>query len=768
MQRARENPASPLKRSGTTPNFRSKASQIVDEDEAEEEDEETLQLQLAEIKARLKLKKLQQKNRGRSSSNLEDEDVRPSSAISASRTEDRGPTPRSALGVRQRTSNDDIQVPASPTRREVPAADPISPRRYIMGIDKGWKASDVSLKRPPSSRNDTRPSSQVGFRDGATPRSDIFSSRPQSSPAMGGSNRIKSFSERMAESRAAEKSRLERAERVQANRTSAFQVDKSELEAFKAAAANAKPSSPPPSASRPVESFSREDILRSMGQSRPSSGLHRSNTTPNIRRSEGGGQIERPSHLHRRTHTADEEPGSVQKPDSTDDDLVKAPDSSKFESYSSLHLSNRVLPHSFLNRTLADKRVLRIPDLLKIVKAPAFELPEDIDGDFVVFGIVASKSDPRDKKASGNTSAKEKNPYDDGLNNTNRYMAITLTDLTWTVDLFLFDTAFPRYYKMSEGTLIAILNPTIMPPPKHKLDTNRFSLSLSSSDDTVLEIGKARDIGFCKSVRKDGKTCQSWVDGRKTEFCDFHVDIQLRRTQGQRSGVNSDTGMFGPGGKDGSRIGLYQPGARRKAGFRQGLKHDGPKYDYASQSVYYVAPSRNGGAGRPGYNPRGGSAASLIDRLEDPFYSSGLMGRGESKEERMRRRLATQQRERDITQKLVSGGVGGVGAEYLRTRTANESPTKETTPGTPSRPKSPPTTNGMDMTTFGKAKNVRLSPMKRAHNKPHGSGVKKTRFITAKGIREAGRESLGAPAETTPSGRRVLADDDDDDDLEFI
>ncbi|KAJ5561382.1 hypothetical protein N7535_004151 [Penicillium sp. DV-2018c] len=773
MQRARENPASPLKRSSTTPNFRSKASRIVDEDEAEEEDEETLQLQLAEIKARLKLKKLQQqKNRGRSGSILEDEDARPSSAISASRTEDRGLTPRSALGSRQRTSNDEIQVPASPTRREAPPADPSSPRRYIMGIDKGWKATDVSLKRPPSSRTGARPSSQVGFRDGATPRSDLFSSRPQSSPAMGGINKIKSFSERMAESRAAEKARLERAQKVQANRTSAFQVDKSELEAFKAAAANAKPSSPPPSASRPVENFTREDILRSMGKTRPSSGLQRSNTTPNLRRNEGGGQKERPSHLHRRANTADEEPGSPQKPDRANDDLVKTPDSSKFESYSSLHLSNRVLPHSFLNRTLTDKRVLRIPDLLKMVKAPAFELPEDIDGDFVVFGIVASKSDPKDKKASGNATAKEKDPYDDGLNNTNRYMAITLTDLTWTVDLFLFDTAFPRYYKISEGTLIAILNPTIMPPPKHKLDTNRFSLCLSSSDDTVLEIGKARDIGFCKSVKKDGKTCQAWIDARKTEFCDFHIDIQVRRTQGQRAGVNSDTGMFGPGGKDGSRIGLYE-GTKRRSAYQQGLKHDGPKYDLQSQSVFYVAPSRNPPS-RSGYNPRG-SAADLLDTLHDPLFSSGLMGRGESKEERMRRRLAAQQRERDITQKLVSGGVGGVGAEYLRTRTSNESPAKETTPGTLSRPKSPPATHGMDMTTFGKAKNVRLSPMKRAHNKPHGSGVKKTRFITANGIREAGRESLGAgagagaSAETTPSGRRILVDDDDDDDdLEFI
>jgi len=56
--------------------------------------------------------------------------------------------------------------------------------------------------------------------------------------------------------------------------------------------------------------------------------------------------------------------------------------------------------------------------------------------------------------------------------------------------------------------------------------------------------------------------------------------------------------------------------------------------------------------------------------------------------------------------------------------------------------------------------------MKRAHDgdKPHGSGVKKTRFITSKGIREAGRDSLGGDANP---GRRILSDDEDDD-LELI
>ena len=62
MQRRREHLGSPLKHSVTTPDLRSKASQLLSDgvDEGEDdEDEETLQLKLAAIEARLKLKQLQ-------------------------------------------------------------------------------------------------------------------------------------------------------------------------------------------------------------------------------------------------------------------------------------------------------------------------------------------------------------------------------------------------------------------------------------------------------------------------------------------------------------------------------------------------------------------------------------------------------------------------------------------------------------------------------------------------------------------------------------
>ncbi|KAN0083424.1 hypothetical protein V8E54_002512 [Elaphomyces granulatus] len=755
-----------------------------DNDDDEDDDEETLQLKLAAIEARLKLKKLQQSKAKSGLSNLEQSTAsvqsRPASALgSTGRPPSRLHSSRLRSNTNDRLPKDDVQVPLSPSKKTTGAPEPHSPRRFLLGIDKGLKGKDVSLRRPPSSTVNARPGSAFGVRGGTESRANggYGPSLDSWHDTDDGPRRTKTFSEKIAESRSLEKSRQARAEKIQKSRSTAFQFDKAEMESFKASAAD-RPMTPPVRTQR-AQSFSRDEVLKACHD--PSSSLRRSKMASSLHDGDRGAstlgshdnefdflqkqqpQTTRSQRVDRKNSISDD------KIDAQEENMdVNAADASKFEPFSSLHLSNRILPHSFVSRTLASKTVLRIPDLLKSVRAPEFELPE-VDGDYVVLGVVASKSSPRERKESKKVTTKEVDPYDDGLNNTSRYMAITLTDLEWTVDLFLFDTAFPRYYKLSEGILIAILNPNIMPPPPNKIDTNRFSLAISSSDDTILEVGFVRDIGFCKAERKDGKVCQSWVDARKTEFCDYHVDVQVRRTQSQRMGVNG-TGMFGPGGRSGSRTGFF--GGGKPTGHQQGLKPEGAQYAKESQSTYYIAP------GPKGTNVSGGlyrSAAKLIDADDDPFLAAGMNGRGmENKEERFRRRLAQQQRERDITVKLGSKG-SGPGAEYLRARLNNDEDSS-LRPDPNGIATTQTGNNSFGLTNLRKAEAVSLGPRKRSRDedKPRG-GAKKTRFITSKGIREAGRDSLSGNNNNNNNNsepKRTMAvamnDDDDDDELDII
>jgi len=302
-----------------------------------------------------------------------------------------------------------------------------------------------------------------------------------------------------------------------------------------------------------------------------------------------------------------------------------------FDKHSGLHLSRRVLPEAFLARTLRGKKILRVPDLLRGDDA------HDVDGDIVVMGVIASKSAPRDHKESHKTTASR--PASPTATTTDaprgKYMAMTLTDLKWDVTLFLFASAFRRFWKLTPGTVVAILNPTIMPP--RPSDPAGTTLSLSSPDDTLLELGTARDLGYCASIRRDGRPCAAWLDARHTAHCAFHVDCQLDRTRAARMELHS-VPTAAPGAARGGRGGARASSGRGRG--QTGLLREGPQYDRGSASRYFVA---------------GRSAAALLDEEE-----GGRAGGAE----RLRLRLAAREKERDVARRLGAVG-GGVGGEYL-------------------------------------------------------------------------------------------------------
>ncbi|ODH53448.1 hypothetical protein GX48_00278 [Paracoccidioides brasiliensis] len=779
IQNRRHAAKSAAKNIDTTPYARTKANHQLLEDglgndiEEDDDDEETLQLKLAAIEARLKLKKLQQSKSKPTPSDFEARSNGGIPATAASRPSSRFlmERKRKAADISQQ---ENVQVPVSPTKRVVPTTEPVSPRRIVLGIDKGKKGNEISLRRPPTSRPAGRPiRSAGGYRDDVLLRRGHSSAGRSTGIAFDEAvQRPKSFSERIAESRSIDKSRTERAQLLHRKRTSAFAVNKEEMERFQLAAKEESGKASrfeSPRRGYHVEEFTRADVIQSFH--RPGSALLKTKNIPSIHASPSARV---PTTVHGATNQTLEFPSqadggaaqsSLKNNDSTGKDEqdmnpTKSSDPSKFEPFSGLRLSSRILPHSFLTRTLDSKSPMRIPDLLKTIKGPQFD-PPDTDGDYVVFGIIASKSTPKDHQDVKKGTCKKADPDDDCSKNTSKYMVLTLTDLKWSIDLFLFSTAFPRYYKLVPGTVIAILNPSIMPPPPNKVDTNRFSLTLNSSDDTILEIGKSQDLGFCKSVKKDGKVCESWVDGRKTEFCEFHIDLQLRKTTAKRMEVNSGPGLFGPGGRSGSRSGMFSRSRALQDRDRYGLKSEGAQTDRSTGSTYYVAPPVPGSF----------SAARLLD-ADDPFIAAAndFQRGGNGKLDRMQKRLADQERERNIAKSL--GQSSSVGAEYLRHRQANSASGRDgaAVVVTGSNGLNSASVNGrrgdkysaraeqsarialeLDSTTKN-ASNVKLGPMKKC------AVNKKTRFVTAKGIRDAGRDSMGGPVEV--GNNNVDYDDD--------
>lgn len=699
-------------------------------------------------------------------------------------------------------SSAEINVPASPTRRVQPAELPRSPGRVLLGIDKGLKGSDIFLKRAPILRKNfeaefnnsrkigpflQRSSSQAGNRAPT-----IRTSSPEERPM--------SFSERMAAARASDTERQERAARIKKTRSSAFDIDQKQMESLKNNAVEL------PNHPAPIKEFSREEVMNSFNKPNGELRRHKTlsnlrsttikssdetSTRPatqglqgsfdSLRRTESRNNNEICTGLRRGSQDSQgssfdtarrsilkngnepsnkpssqssqssfdtfrsamrsgTEPKFLSRPNSREKRLdpqdktidpqssfdnskrtrsnsntSKAPsdisegEASQFEPYSSSHLSKRIIPHPVLTRTLQGKKTFVISDLLRTVKAPDFAGPE-IEEDVVVFATIAAKSAPR--------------AHQDQAKNGGKFMVLTLTDLKWEIELFLFKTAFEKFWKLTPGTVIALLNPGFMPPPRGKTDTNKFSLTLNSSDDTILEVGINRDLGYCKSVKRDGKTCDTWVNKRHTEFCDFHVNLSLTKTHANRMEVN--TMSFGPkrnyGGGGTERKYRSQDVAGYKQRREELKKDEKTKYDRESHSQIYIG------------------KRSTVNLLDDVDYDPDAFHRGSTKEDRLTKQLIAHEKERELGRKLGMMG-GGLGADYMKKRNPVQ-PSSQNIQSNRDRELSPPDAKKLGL--IGTKPSVRLSPInKRKRINTIGGIKKKTRFVTEKGIREAGRESLG-------------------------
>lgn len=219
--------------------------------------------------------------------------------------------------------------------------------------------------------------------------------------------------------------------------------------------------------------------------------------------------------------------------------------------------------------------------------------------------------------------------------------------------------------------------------------------------------------------------------------------------------VNGASAPFGPKGRSGGRTGFWGGGGgkRNGRGTDDGLLKEGRQYDRALGSSYYIAPRV------PGFER---SPANL-----DAEGAFGLE-RGGGREERERKRRAEVEKERGIAKRLGEGG-NGIAAEYLRRKVGGGGADAVEEGGMGGGEGG--RVDARELGLVGnRARDVHLSPVKkrklgeaeaeagvpRETEKP----TKKTRFLTGKGVREAGRESSTGTDIWLQAGRESSGDDE--------
>ncbi|KAJ8714883.1 hypothetical protein PYW08_004864 [Mythimna loreyi] len=136
---------------------------------------------------------------------------------------------------------------------------------------------------------------------------------------------------------------------------------------------------------------------------------------------------------------------------------------------------------------------------------------EDLSKDWVIGGVIVRKSAAK-KSAKGN-----------------QFLIWTLCDLKddfKTVSMFLFRKAYNDLWKTPEGTVVAVLNPNVLDRSQNSAE--QASLSVENPD-RVMILGQSKDLGVCKSKKKNGEKCTAFVNVSQCDVCIYHVKQEYQQ-----------------------------------------------------------------------------------------------------------------------------------------------------------------------------------------------------------------------------------------------
>ncbi|KAF5287199.1 hypothetical protein FQA39_LY16018 [Lamprigera yunnana] len=134
-----------------------------------------------------------------------------------------------------------------------------------------------------------------------------------------------------------------------------------------------------------------------------------------------------------------------------------------------------------------------------------------VDKDWVVSGVIVGKSATK-------LSQKGKN-----------FSIWTISDLRMslqTISLFLFGRAHEELWKTTIGTVVGILNPSVLDLRDGSKDEAHLSVN---NHQLVMVLGKSKDLGTCKSFKKSGERCTAFVNVSICEFCVYHVRMEYQK-----------------------------------------------------------------------------------------------------------------------------------------------------------------------------------------------------------------------------------------------
>ncbi|XP_031826619.1 minichromosome maintenance 10 homolog [Nomia melanderi] len=132
------------------------------------------------------------------------------------------------------------------------------------------------------------------------------------------------------------------------------------------------------------------------------------------------------------------------------------------------------------------------------------------ESNWVIAGVLVSKSPTKTTQKGSSYSIWKISDLSENIN---------------TVCVFMFSNAHKTFWKTTVGTVIGILNPNIL---ESKDNTDLATLSVDNPQ-RIMIFGKSKDLGKCRSVKKNGEPCNAIVNTSRCEFCVYHVQQEYKK-----------------------------------------------------------------------------------------------------------------------------------------------------------------------------------------------------------------------------------------------
>ncbi|XP_044767174.1 protein MCM10 homolog [Coccinella septempunctata] len=176
-----------------------------------------------------------------------------------------------------------------------------------------------------------------------------------------------------------------------------------------------------------------------------------------------------------------------------------------FDTMFGIRVINPIISSKSLEEKMVGRKVVPIQHISTHLKSLSK------NDDWVIAGVICNKGCTK-------TSAKG-----------NSFMIWTISDLVGdikTVALFLFGSAYEQFWKTQAGSVVGVLNPSIL----DKRDGARDEATLSiDNPQKLLILGQSKDLGMCKSTKKNGDKCTAIVNKSDCEYCVYHVKKEYQK-----------------------------------------------------------------------------------------------------------------------------------------------------------------------------------------------------------------------------------------------